>query len=89
MNEEYMIRCYDAAYQAQNHGFLTLVSPGYFQFGTALLTKIVSVFNQSRLKREGNKAALLALEEVKSDQSLRHLFLECSTVFGELELKEK
>ena len=60
MNEEYMRQCYDAAYQAQNHEYLTLVSPEYFQFGTALLTKVVSVFDQSRLKREGNKAALLA-----------------------------
>ena len=55
-NKDYLKNCHDVAYQVENHGFLMLVSPEWFEFGVNLLTKAIRVAIQHPLKGDGNAA---------------------------------
>jgi len=55
-------------------GGLTLVSPVAFQWGKELMTKVYNTYTFDTLKRQGNKAALVAWQKVSSDEKLALMF---------------
>jgi hypothetical protein len=65
MLEEYMRDCYDdTLLQLKNKGFLTLVSPQFFQFGKELMKFLANALTQKRIETEGNSALKLAKSEL-------------------------
>jgi hypothetical protein len=84
----YMENCYDANLQAFNSGWLTLVSPKYFEFGKALLNVAGNALTQKRIEELGNKVIEVGKGEVDGNVELRRDFLDISADF-ELELAEK
>jgi hypothetical protein len=75
---EYMTHCYDVLYQAENYGFLTLVSPGWLNFGMDLLWFCVSLPNQEALKNKGDEAWEMARRVYLANDNIRNMFLECA-----------
>ncbi len=63
-NQSYREKCYDDFDILRNKGWMTLISPAYFDFGIKLLTVIRSRCNQDKLKELGNSCIKIAKEAV-------------------------
>jgi hypothetical protein len=74
-----MEHCYDVAYQAENHGFLALVSPEWFDFGMDLLLFRVSLSDQEALKMKVNDAWKMARNAYLANDNIRNTFLKCAS----------
>jgi hypothetical protein len=77
-NETYMEKCYDDFDVLRNKGWLTLVSPDYFEFGNKLLTKIRSKCNQKKFQELGNACIKMAKQDVLEDVELLTEFFACN-----------
>jgi hypothetical protein len=75
--QSYLEKCYDDFDILRNKGWMTLVSPVYFDFGIKLLTIICSRFNQDKLKELGKSCIKIAREAVLGSDHLQSIFLEC------------
>jgi hypothetical protein len=76
-NETYLEKCYDDFDVLRNKGWLTLVSPEYFEFGNKLLTKIRSKCNQQKFRELGNACIKMAKQDVLEDGELLTDFFAC------------
>jgi hypothetical protein len=76
-NKTYLEDCYDDFDILRNKGWLTLVSPAYFEFGNELLTKIRTKCNQKKLRELGNSCIQIAKEEVLGSMQLQTSFFSC------------
>jgi hypothetical protein len=81
LDDEYMENCYDPDLQIVNQGFLTLVAPGYFEFGRALLGSVASSVNQERFAQQGVNMAKIAKNSLSTQKGLLNMFLECASSF--------
>jgi len=79
LDDAYMRDCYDLAYQAKNHGYLTLVTPKYFGFSVLLLNACVNAVNQNTLTTKGNAAWESGRRSVLGNATLCEKFLECAS----------
>ena len=89
-NATYLEDCYDDFDILRNKGWLTLVSPAYFEFGNDLLTKIRTKCNQKKFRELGNSCIKIAKEEVLEGVQLPTSFAECpneTILSNEIKLK--
>jgi hypothetical protein len=77
-NDTYLRDCYDDFDILRNKGWLTLVSPAYFQFGSDVLARIRSKCNQKKLRELGNSCIKTAKEDVLGSVQLQTKFFECT-----------
>jgi hypothetical protein len=95
LDDDYMQNCYDPDLQIVNQGFLTLVAPGYFEFGRVLLASVASSVNQDRFAQQGVNMAKIAKNSLSTHIGLLNKFLECASSFeflprnGKIKLYER
>jgi hypothetical protein len=53
LHPTYLENCYDKHHALKNNGYLALVSPMYFDFGTEMMQLIVNTFTQVGFRRQG------------------------------------
>ena len=76
---EYLKECYEGSFMIQNMGFLTLVSPRYFDFATKLLTVVSSAFTQKSFAERGDQVLSSGRAEVDLNlRAVRASFLKCA-----------
>jgi hypothetical protein len=89
LSDVYMRDCYDAELEAKNHGFLTLVSPLYFDFGRNLMTVVSQAISQDSLEKQGNTCARNSKSGLKNNHALRECFLNIASSFKWLGIPRK
>ena len=61
----------------RNRGFLSLVSPSYYEFGRLLVRKVNKGFDEESLVKEGGESVKRAMEKLFADEDLISAFLAC------------
>ena len=78
LDDTYMSECYDNDLRAKNRGFLTLVSPEYFRFGTELVKVLCSKISTDTFLNLGDNNARIIKEEIRGNKQLEQEFLRVS-----------
>jgi hypothetical protein len=89
-NQDYIKNCYPSRLLLVNRGFLTLVSPTYFDFGKDLIEFVCRNFAVERIKTEGTAHAKKAMTELCiKNETLKAAFLVSANACQVLTDQEK
>jgi hypothetical protein len=89
-DQDYIKNCYPSRLLLVNRGFLTLVSPTYFDFGKNLIEFVCQHFTVERIKTEGTANAKKAMTELCiQNKALKTTFLESACACRFLTEQEK
>jgi hypothetical protein len=89
-NQDYIKNCYPSRLLLENRGFLTLVSPTFFDFGKQLVEFVCTHFTAKRIQTEGNTNARKAMNELCiQNKTLEKAFLQSAVACRVLTVQEK